>query len=105
MSELVRVCSTSDLEEEDVVRFEYENHTYAVYHGPDGNFYATDGLCTHGQAQLDEGIVDEFEIECPLHFGSFDYRTGMPTVAPACIKLQTYPVTIKDSDVFISIGE
>ena len=105
MTQLVRACNTDELDEEDVVRFDHESKTYAIYHGPDGKFYATDGLCTHADAHLGDGIVDEFEIECPLHFGAFDYRTGDPTVAPVCEKLNTYPVTIQDGAVFIDIAK
>ena len=103
MTETVRACSTDDIEDEDVLRFDHGDKTYAIYHAPDGNFYATDGYCTHEKAHLGDGIVDEYEIECPLHFGSFDYRTGDPTVAPACVKLKTYPVKVEGGDVFISI--
>lgn len=103
MSNLVKVCSTDQIEEEDVMRFDHGDDTYAIFHGPKGDFYATAGYCTHEKAHLGEGIVDEYEIECPLHFGSFDYRTGDPTVAPACVKLKTYPVKIEDGSVFIDL--
>lgn len=104
MSNLVKVCKTDDIEEEDVLRFDHGDKTFAVYHGPDGNFYATDGYCTHEKTHLGDGIVDEFEIECPLHFGAFDYRTGDPTVPPVCVKLKTYPVTVEDKTVFINLS-
>lgn len=104
MSEIViRACGTGDIEEEDVMRFDHGDKTYAIFHAPDGRFYATDGFCTHEKAHLGEGIVDDFEIECPLHFGAFDYRTGVPTVAPACVRLTTYPVKVEGDDVFITI--
>lgn len=104
MSNLIRACSVDDIEEEAVMRFEHHDHIFAIFHGPNGDFYATDGYCTHEKAHLWEGIVDDYEIECPLHFGSFDYRTGDPTVAPACVKLKTYPVTVKDGSIFIDLG-
>lgn len=101
---IIRACATGDIEEEDVLRFDHGDKTFAIFHAPDGGFYATDGYCTHEKAHLGEGIVDEFEIECPLHFGSFDYRTGDPTVAPACVKLKTYPVKVEGDEVFITIA-
>lgn len=104
MSNLIRACSVDDIEEEAVMRFEHHDRTFAIFHGPNGDFYATDGYCTHEKAHLWEGIVDDYEIECPLHFGAFDYRTGDPTVAPACVKLKTYPVTVKDGSIFIDLG-
>ncbi|WP_306258637.1 MocE family 2Fe-2S type ferredoxin [Pararhizobium sp. IMCC21322] len=104
MTETIRACSTTDIDEEDVMRFDHGDKTYAIFHAPDGKYYATEGYCTHEKAHLGEGIVDEFEIECPLHFGSFDYRTGDPTVAPACVKLKTYPVKIEGNDILITVG-
>lgn len=103
MAELIRACSVEDIEQEDVLRFDHGDRTFAIIHSPDGDFYATDGHCTHEKAHLGDGIVDQYEIECPLHFGAFDYRTGDPTVAPACVQLKTYPVTIKDGGVFLGI--
>ena len=104
MATTLRVCATSDIEEEDVMRFDHGAQTFAIFRGPDGAFYATDGYCTHEKAHLGEGLVDDFEIECPLHFGAFDYRTGDPTVAPACVKLRTYPVTLDGDNVLITIN-
>ncbi len=101
MAERVHACSTEDVEEEDVYRFDHADRTFAIYHGPDGSYYATDGYCTHEKAHLAEGIVDGFEIECPLHFGAFDYRTGDPTVAPVCVALKTYSVEVEGNDVFV----
>ncbi len=103
MAQLLRDCSTSDIEEEDVRWFDYEGRTYAIYHGPNGDFFATDGYCTHEKAHLGDGLVDDYEIECPPHFGAFDYRTGEPTGAPACARLMTYPVTVEEGAVFIDI--
>ena len=101
MVEKIRVCHVDDIEEEGVMRFDHGDRSFAIYHGPDGKFYATDGYCTHEQAHLGDGIVDEFEIECPLHFGAFDYRTGTPTVPPVCIALKTYPVRLIDREIYI----
>jgi 3-phenylpropionate/trans-cinnamate dioxygenase ferredoxin subunit len=104
MAQLLRACSTSDIEEEDVRRFDHEGRTHAIYHGPNEDFFATDGYCTHEKAHLGDGLVDDYEIECPLRFGAFDYRTGEPTGASACVRLMTYPVTVEEGAVFIDIS-
>lgn len=65
--------------------------------------YATDALCTHGQARLCEGFVEGHEVECPLHQGRFDLRSGAPTCAPAAVPVKTYPVVIRDRRVGIAI--
>lgn len=65
--------------------------------------YATDNLCTHGQARLCDGFVEGFEIECPLHQGRFDLRSGAPTCAPAVEAVKTYPVRIASGRVYLSL--
>lgn len=103
MPEKIRVCGIDDLEEEDIMRVDHGDTSLIVIHGPDGRFYATDGYCTHERQHLSDGIVDGFDIECPLHFGAFDYRTGDPVTPPACVALRTYPVAVEGDDVFVEI--
>ena len=103
MPEKIRVCALDDLEEEDVMRVDHGDISLIVIHGPDGRFYATDGYCTHERQHLSEGIVDGFEIECPLHFGAFDYRSGDPVTPPVCVALRTYPVAVEGDDVFVEV--
>lgn len=103
MAEKIRACAVGDVEEEDLIRFDHGGKSLIIIHGPDGKFYAADGYCTHEKQHLSEGIVDDFDIECPLHFGAYDYRTGDPTVAPVCVALKTYPVTVEGDDVFVEL--
>jgi naphthalene 1,2-dioxygenase system ferredoxin subunit len=65
--------------------------------------FATDNLCTHGHARLCEGYVEGHEIECPLHQGRFDLRTGLATCAPATASLKTYPVRIEGGRVVLAL--
>ena len=65
--------------------------------------YATDNLCTHGQARLCDGFVEGHEIECPLHQGRFDLRSGAPTCEPAVDAVRTYPVRIENGRVFVQV--
>ena len=65
--------------------------------------YATDNLCTHGHARLCDGFVEGFEIECPLHQGRFDLRTGQATCEPAADAVKTYPVRIDGGRVYLSL--
>ena len=53
----VEICASSFLRREDVIRFDHEGKTYAIYRTADGNLYATDGICTHSNAHLADGFV------------------------------------------------
>ena len=88
----VDVCAAADLRRADVLRFDHASKTYAVYRDADGRLYATDGLCTHGNTHLSEGLVMGAMIECPKHNGRFNLIDGSPARAPICRGLATYPV-------------
>jgi 3-phenylpropionate/trans-cinnamate dioxygenase ferredoxin subunit len=103
MPQWVEACAVDDVEAEDLIRFDHGDKTYAIYRSPDGKFYATDGLCTHEQVHLEDGLVMDYIIECPKHNGRFDYRTGEAKGAPACVNLQTYPVKVENGVVFIGV--
>ena len=100
----IEACTTDEIEQEDVIRFDHAGRTYAVYHSPDGEFFCSDGLCTHEKVHLADGLVMDYEIECPKHNGSFDYRTGEAINPPVCVNLKTYPVKVDNDTVLIELG-
>ncbi len=103
MSQWIDACATSDIDEEDLIRFDHDGSTYALYHAPGGQFYATAGKCTHEDVHLSDGLVMEHTIECPKHNGQFDYRTGEAKRAPVCVNLKTYPVKVEGDRVFLQV--
>ena len=104
MSNWVEACAAGDIEEEDLVRFDHGGRSFAIYRSPDGAYFATDGLCTHEQVHLEDGLVMGDVIECPKHNGRFNYKTGVALGAPACVNLKTYPVKVEGGSVFIDVG-
>lgn len=104
MTNWVAACSIEDVALEDVIRFDHDGRTFAVYRSPAGQYYATDGLCTHEKIHLSDGLVMDNIIECPKHNGRFDYRTGEAKGAPVCINLRTYPVRVDDGKVLIDVS-
>ena len=103
MPQWVAVCSPSEIEEEDLIRFDHGDRTFAVYRSADDEYFCTDGLCTHEQVHLADGLVMENIIECPKHNGRFDYRTGEAKGAPVCVDLSTYPAKVENGRVLIQI--
>lgn len=103
MTEWVAVCTVDDITPEDVLRFDHQGATYAIYRDPVGAFFATDGLCTHEKVHLADGLVMDDEIECPKHNGRFNYKTGAALRAPVCVNLRTYPVRVSNGSVEIGV--
>jgi 3-phenylpropionate/trans-cinnamate dioxygenase ferredoxin component len=104
MARWVAACAAGDIDAEDVVPFDHGGHAYAIYRSPDDDYYATDGLCTHEQTLLCDGLVDGGVIECPMHNGRFDYTSGKALGAPVLADLRTYPVKVVDGTVYIDVG-
>ena len=65
--------------------------------------YATSDICTHGAAHLSEGYLDGYLIECPLHQGQFDIRTGAAEGAPCSVPVRTFPVRREDDAIMLEI--
>jgi 3-phenylpropionate/trans-cinnamate dioxygenase ferredoxin subunit len=99
----IDACATDDIDKEDVIPFALGAKSFAIYHGIDGNYYCTDGICTHEHAHLSDGLVMNFEIECPMHSGLFDYRSGKAKRAPACVDLRTYATKVEDGRVMVDL--
>jgi len=98
----ILVGSADNIEVEDIIRFDHNDKTFCVYKLEDG-FYATDGICTHEAVHLEDGLVMDNEIECPMHQGVFDIKTGEAISPPACDDLKTYPVKVEDNNIYIQI--
>ena len=99
----IQVCQTCDISPDDVIRFDHEERTYAIYRTVDDRYFATDGLCTHAKVHLADGFVMDHLIECPKHNGRFDFTTGEAQGAPACINLKTYAVKVENGAVLIRV--
>src|ERR1043166_6482009 len=100
----IPACDASAIGRDDVMRFDHETRTFAIYRTADDKYYATDGLCTHAKVHLAGGFVMDHIIECPKHNGRFDFITGEAKGAPACINLKTYPVKVEADKVFLNLG-
>ena len=99
----IEVCDSQVLQPEDVLRFDHDKITYAIYRSEDNKLYATDGICTHGNAHLAEGMVKGNLIECAKHNGRFDFRDGSPQRQPVCMGLKTYAVRESDGKIWINL--
>jgi Na+-transporting NADH:ubiquinone oxidoreductase subunit F len=97
------VCASEDLHPGDVIRFDYGQKTYALYCDAEGRRYATDGVCTHGNTHLSDGLIVGTTIECPKHNGRFNLIDGSPARAPICRGLATYPVEARNGSLVINV--
>ncbi|MDB5697305.1 MAG: Rieske (2Fe-2S) domain protein [Alphaproteobacteria bacterium] len=96
------LCKTHDIPLDEVRRINVPRRSpIAVYRLDDG-FYASDDRCSHGAARLSDGEVEDGLIICPLHYGSFDIRTGAPGALPCAMPMKTYRLIVEGDDVFLA---
>ncbi len=96
------VAGCDDIEDGDGITVKIENREIAVFRQGQ-NYHATDNYCTHAKAPLVDGYLDGAIIECPLHQGRFDIRSGKALCSPATKDLETYPVRKIDGEIQIRI--
>ena len=66
-----------------------------------GTFHAVDDECTHAIASLSEGRLQGNIVFCPMHGGSFDVCSGMPTSLPCKQPLRTWPLEVTNGKVYL----
>lgn len=98
-----RACASDAIDAEEVIRFDHDSRTFAIYRNHEDAFFCTDGLCTHEDIHLCDGLVVENTVECPKHSSIFNFITGEVETPPACNNLRTYPTKIEDGHVYIEI--
>lgn len=100
----ILVCSVEDLQPGDSRRVEC-SPAVAVFN-VDGAFYAVADLCTHGNASMADGYLeDDATVECPLHTARFCLKTGRPMCLPATEPLRTFPVIVEGDSLFVEVEE
>lgn len=67
------------------------------------DWYCIEDVCTHDGQPLTDGPVADCQITCPRHGAMFDVRTGKATKMPAIEPIRTFPVTIRDGDVYVEV--
>lgn len=96
------IAAAADLRPDDVIGVQAAGRDIALYH-VEGRVYATDNLCSHGNARLCDGFLLDHEIECPLHQGRFDIRDGRAMCAPLSADVASWPVRIEGGRVWVAL--
>ena len=99
----VKAATRGQLADGDVLGVAIAGRDIALYEY-DGTLYATDDICTHAYAKLSDGWLNGREIECPLHAGRFDIKSGRATAAPCTIAIKAYPVRISGDEIQVKLG-
>jgi 3-phenylpropionate/trans-cinnamate dioxygenase ferredoxin subunit len=69
----------------------------------DEDYYAVANRCTHAAWPLLQEPLEGTEIVCTLHGARFDLRDGCPTGGPATRPLATYPIELRNGELYVSL--
>jgi len=96
------VAAEADLFEGAGIAVTPPGHDLALF-DVDGEVFATDNQCSHGNAKLCDGYVENGRVECPFHQAQFDLRTGLPQCGPATQPVRVYPVKREGGRVWVAL--
>ena len=68
----------------------------------DGELYAIGGLCTHRDAPLAEGTLEDSVVLCPYHRGGFNVKTGAAVRLPVKVPVPRYDVKVAGRQILVS---
>lgn len=108
MSEGIRVARLEDIPEgEGIAVSKTVTGTaddIALLRDTDGSVWALDDTCTHEDASLADGFVEDGYVECPLHASRFCLKNGEVSGLPATHGVCPHRVEVRDGEVYLFPG-
>ena len=102
MSNWTDVAAVADLFEGAGIAVTPTDHDIALFN-VEGEVFAIDNLCSHGNAKLCEGFVEGENVECPFHQAQFSLRDGSVQCGPATEPVRAWPVRIEGGRVYLQL--
>jgi nitrite reductase/ring-hydroxylating ferredoxin subunit len=100
--EWLDLAAETEVPEGDLIEARAGDRVLALYK-INGQLHATDGLCTHEQARLCDGLVSGEVVECPRHNARFHIPSGKVLRRPAKIDLLVHEVRVENGRVLVKI--
>lgn len=99
----VKVAPLAAVRPNDMKGVKVGGRSIAIYN-VEGAIYATDDVCTHAFALLSTGFLEGDVVECPLHSGRFDVKTGKALCLPVTDDVDVFPARVVDGEIEIEIA-
>lgn len=100
MSEFIKVCFVNNIRPGEVKGFLIQNKQIAICRIKN-EYFAFDEICSHQNASLASGWLEDYTIECPIHGALFDVKTGEALSLPAVEDINTYEIKIRGDEIFV----
>jgi naphthalene 1,2-dioxygenase system ferredoxin subunit len=103
MNNWIDVAAQADLFDGAGVAVNADGRDIALF-SVEGEVFAIDNLCSHGDARLCEGFVEGHQVECPYHQAMFNLRDGTVSCGPATEPVKSWPVKIEGGRVLLQLA-
>jgi naphthalene 1,2-dioxygenase system ferredoxin subunit len=103
MSNWIDVAAQADLFDGVGMGVTPEGRDIALF-SVEGEVFAIDNLCSHGDARLCDGFVEDHQVECPYHQAMFNLRDGTVSCGPATEPVKSWPVKIEGGRVLLQLS-
>ena len=100
--QFIRICETGEIRDGHGLGFRVGALDLAIFHS-EGRFYATSDICSHEHEHLSDGWLEGNHVECPRHGAMFDLSNGEALSLPATDPIETFPLEVRGSEIWVGI--
>ena len=102
MPEWIDVAAEGDVAEDGVLAVNAADEELALFK-LGGEVFALVDRCSHGAARLSDGYIEDGCVECPLHQGLVDIRSGEPRAEPIVAAIRRFPARIRNGRIEVEL--
>jgi 3-phenylpropionate/trans-cinnamate dioxygenase ferredoxin component len=102
MAEWTRVAALADCPVGQL-RSVNANGQQVVLANVDGSVYALEDRCSHEEYPLSDGDLEDSDLVCMYHGARFDVCTGKNKALPAIRPVRSFPVEVREGDVYVEV--
>jgi 3-phenylpropionate/trans-cinnamate dioxygenase ferredoxin subunit len=100
-----KVAQITDIDRKNVIEAVLNGFSLLLYRDENGRFFCMRNSCTHDNAALFGGAVEDGTIACPKHGSKFDLKTGEALTMPAVVGAEVFPVKAEGNEIFVGIED
>ena len=100
MAEFKKVAELTSLDDGEMIGVELDGENILIAN-VNGEIYAVSDVCTHAEALLSSGWLDETQVECSAHSAIFELTDGSVVGPPATEEITTYETRVEGNDILV----
>lgn len=97
------LCKADEVAPGESLRVEIDDCPPFAVFNVNGEYFVINDTCSHGDASLCDGDIEDGEVECPWHNAKFCIKTGKALTFPAVEPQKTYKTSVVDGMVNIEV--